>query len=164
MSGGRGTVPKGGVVVKWLSVLALHACALAGCYESLPGEVYELPDQAEATRSIWVDSYGMGETPPPTVRWVTGDELDPACPMFLDDWIGFRTSRGCLDGDTNPDEGIAVAWQPGRALSWTSLAHELYHWRQLKRGEDWHAHPSEVYGRGGVMDQANEAVRAGEQQ
>jgi hypothetical protein len=142
------------------AVLLAMVIWLVSCREAVevvlpaPHSLAPQPDQDEALRIVWSETYRMpGKAP--GVDWRTGAALDCAGgSAFLDD-------GGCYDGRyyTGADYVIVGRWD-GATLAETALAHELAHAAQWARdGEADHDHAGPWFAPGGPMERAEEALR-----
>ena len=114
--------------------LAALAALLASCAAvGVRGEATDKPRLREAVATVWT-YYGQTDEPP-RVRIVEGAELTctdpvsgtPGFPVLL------TTGMGCRNGFTISPLETSVSWR-GQPWHETSLAHELQHVAQGRRG------------------------------
>lgn len=112
---------------------AALAILLVGC--GMPGEVFEIPGQVEATRMIWNESYGRTDAPP-AVKWVTGDELDCTLNDGRRGFSVWYAAQDCMDGGTAFDDETSVAYYgPGdEKRAFSVVAHEAWHVIGIRAG------------------------------
>lgn len=124
-----------------IAVVAL--CAACGAIRGVlgvAGKVTEKPGLSQAVAVVWA-SYGRDDGPP-AVRIVEGAELtcidtnsgEPGFPVLL------ASGWACRNGYTVSPLQVSVSWT-GWSWSQTTLAHELQHAAQARRGivDPYHA-------------------------
>lgn len=134
-----------------------------GCtgYETAdPDDYVKILNQDDATAIIWHDSFHSTDLPP-AVSWIEGDKLDCAdghgwVYTYKDD------PPVCVAGLYSYQHNLAeVSWWDGAVFSKTALAHELCHaYDYLTNGTDDPKHLGPCFTTGGMVDQANERLRA----
>lgn len=142
--------------VAWLLLLWLAGCATSS---PLPPAVRD--GEAQAVSIVW-RVYGRTDTPP-LIRWRQGDQLDCVDPNSGARGFTIPTlDEGvvCREGLTMSFLECWVAWHDGDSFSDTALAHELGHVAQARSGIfDARHSRDEWWGPGGLVDQANAALR-----
>jgi len=113
----------------------------------LGSRLYQPPRAAEAIRIVW-SYYGMPMDRCPQVYWVKGRTYTNP---FGDERYGESfTYRNA----------VQVAHVPGTDISETALSHELWHKVLAARGMDTPNHEDMGFRPGGMVDGANEALKA----
>lgn len=129
------------------------AIGLAGCASAgVRGEPRELAELERATAQIW-SAYGRTDRPP---RVLVVTETDCIDERGVE---GFRTIVGCRQGFTASPFDVSVMWRGGR-WSETTLAHELQHAAQARRGYADPEHRSPEFQPGGAVDQVTAELSA----
>jgi hypothetical protein len=143
--------------VAWVLLLWLSGCATT----QLPEAVRD--GEAQAVAIAW-RMYGRTDLPP-LVRWKQGEALsctDPnsgarGFPVFLLE--DGEAKPGCREGYTMSPYSCDVAWHGELSFSETALAHELLHVAHLRQGIFDGDHKRPEWQPGGLLDQANAAIR-----
>lgn len=121
------------LVALFAVVAVCNGCATVRNVTGQAGGIVERPGLAEAESIVWA-SYGRTDTPP-RVRIFEGDDL--TCVDPISGKPGFEvmltTGRACRNGYTISPWEVNVSWH-GEAWHETSLAHELQHVAQGRRG------------------------------
>jgi hypothetical protein len=158
-----------------LALVAVIAASALGCGDNSPiyGEAVELPGQARAMELTWAKTFGA-TIPPPKVFWVMGARLDQA------DGTAFKSPNGTDTGLTDRDlpHHIQIAKLDGQPIGsgpqvapgidreeGTSFVHEACHSAAVQgitsdASADGTHHGGECFRLGGLVDQANAALRA----
>lgn len=125
------------------------------------------PNQAEATRVVWVQTYGVTGHPPPAVQWIEGPQLDCYDNMgWYEAGAGDGGAPLCVAGlFFNNDWFAQVAWPAGNeTFSTTAFAHELCHAFSWLQSGGTNADPTHIgpcfQPNGGYVQVANEALEA----
>jgi hypothetical protein len=142
--------------------LPLLALLHIGCNASYGTQ----PDQAEATKIVWVQQYGVIGHDPPAVQWIGQAVLNCYDNKGWTVEVGDAGTPLCLAGLFHGDDWLAqVAWPPRNELfSTTAFAHELCHalmWLQSDGLDPDPDHTGPCFEpNGGYMQIANAALAA----
>jgi hypothetical protein len=138
------------------AVFALGIVMLVHALKKSPGPGPAASDLKRALVIIWNQIYDMHDSLP-TIRWVTGTDLNCAKGTGWMDKFD-----GCVAGLSWPDSKMMlVAWYLGLKISDSALAHELCHHYLYRTGQDPDSgHTGPAFAAGGIKDRANAALKA----